>query len=403
MPKVNPKILEWARKTAELTPEEAVKKIHLGPARGVSAVDRLAALEKGEDIPSRTTLEKMAKQYRRPLLTFYLTAPPLPGNRGKDFRTLPKDYAPADEALLDALIRDVQARQSMVRAVLEDEDEAIALPFVGSMEMNDGAPAILASIRETLRVDLSEFRSQATPEKAFGLLRDAAEAAGVFVLLRGDLGSYHTAIDLQTFRGFALADPVAPFVIISSQDAKGARSFTLLHELAHLWLGQTGVSGESAELEIERFCNGIAGEFLLPMAEIRELKIAETTDIEALEHQISGYAEKCNVSSSMVAYKLFQARAIDRDLWKKLSTTFRDKWLERRRTEKERSKGKKGGPDANVVDGHRLGRGLLSLVDRMMNAGALTTTKAGKVLGVRGQRVQALMEATGHGGMHRPA
>lgn len=166
MPRVNPEILRWARETAGLTPEEAVKKILLAPGRGVSAVDRLAALEKGEDTPSRPMLVKMAKQYRRPLLTFYLSAPPRRGDRGQDFRTLPEDHPATDEALLDALLRDVQARQSMVRAVLEDEDEATVLPFVGSMKMTDGAPAILASIRKTLQVSLSEFRSQATLDRA---------------------------------------------------------------------------------------------------------------------------------------------------------------------------------------------------------------------------------------------
>lgn len=403
MPRVNPEILRWARETAKLTPEEAVKKILLAPARGVSAVDRLAALEKGEDTPSRPMLVKMAKQYRRPLLTFYLSAPPQRGDRGQDFRTLPEGHTVTDEALLDALLRDVQARQSMVRAVLEDEDEATVLPFVGSMKMTDGAPAILTSIRKTLQVSLSEFRSQATLEGAFGLLRDAAEAVGVFVLLRGNLGSYHTDIDLQTFRGFALADPVAPFVIINSQDAKGARSFTLLHELVHVWLGQTGVSGEGGELEIEEFCNGIAGEFLFPMAEFKELRFRETTDLEALEPQINAYAKKYNVSSTMIAYKLYQTGAIDKGAWNHFRTTFYDKRQEYLHREKERRKKQKGGPNANVVDGHRLGSGLLSLVDRMMNVGALTTTKAGKVLGVKGQRVQALMDATGHDGMHRPA
>jgi Zn-dependent peptidase ImmA (M78 family) len=405
MPKVNPKILRWARETAGLTPEEAVKKLALKEARGVSAVDRLAALEMGEDMPSRPMLVNMAKKYRRPLLTFYLSAPPKTGDRGQDFRTLPEGKTFADEALLDALIRDIQARQSMVRSVLEDEDEASPLPFIGSMKITDGAPAVLASIRETLLFSLSEFRSQANAEKAFALLREAAEAAGIFVILRGDLGNYHTNIDLHTFRGFALADPIAPFVIINSQDAKNARAFTLLHELAHLWLGQTGVtgvSGEDAELSIERFCNGIAGEFLLPMAEIRALQIDTTSDMETLEHQISGYASKYNVSSSMIAYKLYKADSIDEDSWKQLKTMFRDKWLESQRREKERRKGKKG-PSANKVDAHRLGSGLIRLVVRMMDAGALSTTKAGKVLGIKGQRIPALLEATGHGGFHRLA
>ena len=403
MPKVNPDILSWARETAGLTPEDAVQKIKLGPARGVSAVDRLHALEVGKDIPSRPMLVKMATQYHRPLLTFYLSAPPRRGDRGQDFRTLPEGHVVAHEALLDALIRDVQARQSMVRAVLEDEEEATALSFVGSMKMTDGAPAVLSSIRETLQLSLSDFRSQSSPHEAFGLLRAAAETVGIFVLLRGNLGSHHTNIDLQTFRGFALADPLAPFVVINDQDSRAAWPFTLIHELTHLWLGQTGVSGERAELAIERFCNDVAGQFLLPRRELKEFSIEDGTDMEAIQRAISEFARERNLSSSMVAYNLYRAGGIDRDKWERLSTAFRNQWLENRRKERARAREQKLKINQNVVHGHRVGNALLDLALRMMNAGALTTSKAGRVLGVSAKRVQALLDASGHGGVHRPA
>src|SRR5260370_13495248 len=107
MPNVNKDILRWARETAGLTLEDAAQKLQLNPARGVSAVDRLTALEAGDEIPTRAMLVRMANQYRRPLLTFYLSTPPRRGDRGQDFRTLPPDHALADDALFDALIRDV--------------------------------------------------------------------------------------------------------------------------------------------------------------------------------------------------------------------------------------------------------------------------------------------------------
>jgi hypothetical protein len=181
-----------------------VRKLGIRDARGVAAVDRLTALETGSAEPTRPLLVKMSKQYRRPLLTFYMSGPPRKGERGRDFRTLPEGHSDAAEALLDALIRDLRARQGMVRALLEDAEDGQPLPFVGSMKMADGAPALLASIRQTLSIDLDAFRSAASSEDAFALLRARAEAAGIFVLLIGNLGSHHTAIDLETFRGLAL-------------------------------------------------------------------------------------------------------------------------------------------------------------------------------------------------------
>ena len=117
MPEVNPEILTWARETAGLTPEDAVKKLNIRAAYGIEAEERLAALETGAVAPTRPMLIKMAKQYHRPLLAFYLSKPPRKGDRGADFRTLSTDRSATDDAILDALIRDVTARQSMVRAV----------------------------------------------------------------------------------------------------------------------------------------------------------------------------------------------------------------------------------------------------------------------------------------------
>lgn len=391
MPNVNAKILRWARKTAGLSPEDAVEKLDLRDARGVSALERLAALESGDSEPTRPMLVKMAKQYRRPLLTFYMSGPPRKGDRGEDFRTLSKDHSPSADVLLDTLIRDIRARQSMVRAVIEDEDEAQTLDFIGSKETSDEVSNVVKSIRETIRFNLAEFRAPNSAEDGFALLRKKTEAVGIFVLLIGNLGSHHTAIDLETFRGFALADPVAPFVIINDQDSKAAWSFTLLHELVHLWLGQTGVSGAQAERRLERFCNDVAGELLLPTDELVNLNVSDSTNFESSVARISEFAGERNLSRSMVAYKLYRSGAIEQNTWSRLSSTFRQYWLRDRAARRERSHETEGGPSYYVVRRHRVGTALIDFVRSMTATGALTTSKAGKVLGVKPKNVQELI------------
>jgi len=90
MPAVNPEILQWARTTAGLPPEVAAHKLDIGDVRGVSGVERLAALEDGTAQPTAALLRRMAEQYRRPLVSFYLKSVPANGDRGEDFRTLPE-------------------------------------------------------------------------------------------------------------------------------------------------------------------------------------------------------------------------------------------------------------------------------------------------------------------------
>jgi Zn-dependent peptidase ImmA (M78 family)/transcriptional regulator with XRE-family HTH domain len=390
MPAINPNILIWARETAGLSIDDAAEKLGIAEARGVSPLDRLLAYEAGQQPVSRTTLVKMSKIYRRSLLTFYLEAPPRKGDRGEDFRTLPSQHT-ADEPLVDALLRDIRARQSMVRTLLEEDDDAEALPFVGSTSVSAGVSQVLSSIQSTLDLDLATFRSQGSPEAAFTYLRSRVEAVGVFVLLIGNLGSHHTNLDVSAFRGFALADPLAPFVVINDQDAKSAWAFTLLHEVCHLWIGASGVSGAWGESRLEKFCNDVASAFLLPSDELAALQIEPTLDRQTVIERIGEFARERLLSRSLVAYRLFQAQRLSEHSWQSLTQDFRDQWRQQRDAQRVRSREQKGGPNYYVVRRHKLGSALLKFVDRNMNDGALTPTKAGKVLGVKPRSVAALL------------
>lgn len=389
MPVVKPEILVWARETAGLTPERAVIALGIKDKRNQTALQRLAALESGEKEPSRPMLLKMAQRYRRPLVAFYLSAPPKRGDRGEDFRTLPERQT-ASEALIDALLRDVRSRQSTVRDILVAEEQE-RLPFIGSAQMSAGPAAVLASIRQTIKLDIAEYRSQSSPELAFALLRSQVEAAGIFVLLIGNLGSHHTAIPVEAFRGFALSDEIAPFIVINDQDAPAAWSFTLLHELAHLWLGKTGVSGRTPDSQIEKFCNDVAAMFLLSTAELALVGVNHDTSPDAAAPLINSFATERHLSRSMVAYALYRASIIDEQTWQTLVAWFLAQWRKGREAKRERQKDSSSGPDYYVVRRHRLGSALLHLIARNMSEGTLTPTRASKVLGVKPRSVAPLL------------
>ena len=382
---MNAELFRWARETSGLSLEQAAS------ALDIKDVERLHAIERGEEEPSRPLLLKMAKQYRRPLVTFYLPVPPAKGDRGEDFRTLPEDRSIAADALLDALIRDVKARQAVVRSLAEDDDEASPLAFVGSSSMQGSVKSVLASIKSTLAIDIADYRRQRTSEEAFSYLRNKAESVGIFVLLIGNLGSHHSAIAVETFRGFVIADKFAPFVIINDQDAKTAWSFTLMHEIAHLWLGTTGVSGTSAEQAIEKFCNEVASSFLLPQGELATLRIDDDTPSEELIQLISSFANERHLSRKMVAYALFRSGQLSQAAWGRLDRILDDLWMSERAARKEKEKLNDSGPTYYVVRRYHLGRALLNLVDRSIGAGTLTPVKAAKVLGVKPRSVYPLL------------
>lgn len=389
---MNPELFRWARETAGLDVDAAAK------ALGIKS-DKLEAVELGDAEPSRAQLLNMTKVYRRPLVTFYLPKPPARGERGEDFRTLPPDRTLADDAVLDALVRDIRARQALVRSLAEDEEEAEPLPFIGSAKASDGADAVLSSIKRTLQIDLAEYRRQKTADLAFNYLREKAESAGIFVLLMGNLGTHHSAIAVETFRGFAIADRFAPFIVINDQDARAAWAFTLLHEAAHLWLGTTGISGTSNEKAIERFCNEVASRFLLPPGELAELQIGSDTPTARAIELVTAFASGRFVSRRMVAYGLFKANKIDLATWRAFDSALHALWLRDKASQKAKAKEKgSDGPSYYVVKQHRLGRALLGFVKRSMGAGTLTPVKAAKVLGVKPRSVHPLLTTARPGG-----
>lgn len=388
MPDVNPDILIWARETSGLALEDAVKKLGISSNKKMTASEKLIAYEKGVLSPSRPMLLKMSQQYRRPLIAFYMKDVPAQSARPEDFRNIP-DRDPISDTLISVLVRNVRARQSAIKEILIEE-ETPPLKFVGSRSIKSGVDAVLTSIVDATAIKLEEFRAKPNPESAFAYLREKVEAAGIFVLLIGNLGSHHTAIDAEAFRGFALADEIAPFVILNDQDARTAWSFTLMHELAHIWLGASGISGKVSEAETEKFCNSVANRFFLLDAELDTLEIAENASLQDVISKIADFAGERHISGSMVAYALFRKGSIAPETWRAITRFFSAQWRKSRDAQKQREPDSPG-PNYYVVRRHRLGRALLDIVSRALNEGSLSPTRASQILGVKPRSVSPLL------------
>lgn len=388
MPGINPEVLVWARESAGLTVAKAAKALSLG-GKKLSPEEALLQYELGRKEASRPLLAKMASTYRRPLLVFYLPAPPPMAERGEDFRTVPDEIRIENKGYLDALVRDIYVRQDLIKSLLIDIEEASPKQYVGSIALDSDPSATASELCNLLDFDLQSFRKYSKPEDAFSYLRKRTEELGVFVLLIGNLGSHHTNIPVEAFRGFALADNVAPLIVINDQDAPAARSFTLIHELVHILLGATGLSGNRAEQRVERFCNDVASRLMLPAG---ELEAAEwpLEDFDGLVNAVSSYGRSINVSGSLVAYRLYSAGLISQSLWSRLADKLRELWLIAKAAQKEK-KEEGSGPSYYVVRRYKVGNALLGLVNRTMREGALTATKAGKVLGVKPANVYNLV------------
>lgn len=383
MPKVNPRNLRWAREGAGLSLEQAARKIGMP---GPLASQRLAELERGEREPTRVLLTRMASNYHRSLLSFYLAEPPTDGKRLHDFRTLP-DRETGSEATLESLVRSVHVRQALVRDALEDLDEADRKAIVGSFQSEAAGSVLAVALQNVLHLDRNAYRAQPTAESAFALLRTAAERAGVFVLLAGNLGHHSTDVSAAVFRGLAIADPIAPFIVVNPNDAKIAWSFTLLHELVHIMLGESAISGYGGEDRVERICDEAASRFLLDPTELVQLEIAENTSVDVALRALDAFASPRRLSRKMVAYNAFLAGRLSARGYGEIARRLD---AERIMERKGKTNADSGGPDYYVVRRHRLGTRLVDTVGRMVAAGVLSAPRAGMVLGVKATAVDRL-------------
>ena len=91
------------------------------------------------------------------------------------------------------------------------------------------------------------------------------------------------------------------------------------------------------------------------------------------------------------AYRLFQRGDIDNQLWNKLNEYYRDRWLEQGWISKEKHSEKDGGPSYYVLQKYRLGS-LVRLVQRLVYANTLTTTKAAMLLDVKSLKLHRLFD-----------
>lgn len=298
---VQPALFIWARQRARL--DEAVL-----AARFPQGAER----EAGEVQPTLRQLEQYAQATHAPLGYFFLPAPPVEAVPIPDFRTTGRGMPRLSADLLD-VIYTCQTRQTWYR------DEALVngespLAFVGSVTLATPPADAAALIRQQLGFSVQARRDCPTWAEALRLFIGQAEQVGVMVMVSGVvMNNNNRQLDPQEFRGFALADAIAPLVFINGADSKAAQMFTLAHELAHLWLGQTALSdatlAETSSHAAETWCNRVAAELLVPQAELR----AALQRDEALDLALQRLARHFKVSTLVVLRRMLDAAWLNRD------------------------------------------------------------------------------------------
>lgn len=291
----------WARERAGLDPSELSRKFK-----------DLPAWESGAKRPTVKQLRAYADATYAPFGAFFGPPPsadvvPIPDLRTVGDRPL---HRPSPN-LLDT-IADCERRQDWFRDDYARASGLEPVAFVGSATLADDPRRVADVVRTTLGLSLEARRSCPTWTDALRQALRSAEDAGVLVMCNGVVaGNTRRKLDPEEFRGFALSDPLAPLIFVNGADTKAAQMFTLVHEAAHLWLGATALSDVPTAAEsqqpIERWCNRVAAEVLVPEAALR----AEVGPDPAAPDETRRLARVFKVSGLVVLRRLREIGALD--------------------------------------------------------------------------------------------
>jgi len=369
---ITPKVFKWARESARMSLEEASAKVYVSS-------EKLNDWEEGTSQPTIKQAEALAKAYRRPFAIFFL--PDIP----RDFQPLQDFRRKTAKKLGTAstfIIREIQQKQAWISELYSDNEEA-ELPFVGKFSLKSNPQVVAKDILSTLNIDPSNYSTD-NPIKEW---ITNAEKHGIFIS-RTSFIHTRLKLDSEELQGFAISDKFAPFVFINSDDWNAPQLFTLVHELAHVWLGASGISNEiEPELKhrdklhpIELFCNEVAANTLLPIELMQRVEHSTFNS----SRNVFNLSKKLGVSSFAFLYRAYSTGLISlnkyRELKKDADTDFQEFLKKEEEKAIKAKEKKKGGPDYFMLLVNKNSHLFTKIVMDAFRGGHIQPTQASSLL-----------------------
>jgi Zn-dependent peptidase ImmA (M78 family) len=299
---IEPEVLRWALDRARADQADLASAANTSEAIVDSWLD-------GTKKPTFNQARKIATRLKLPFGFLFLATPPPSTLPIPDFRTLASAVLREPSAdLQDVILATLRKQEWMSEYLRRNHGEPVEVVGLGAHRT---VTMVASQIRSALKLNASAGR----PGSSDAYLRwlvERTEGLGVNVLRNGVVGNNtHRKLNVQEFRGFCLSDDYAPFIFINGADAPNGQIFTLIHEVAHIWRGDTGVSGGPVGIQkgAEAFANEVAAEVLVPSAEFEAFWDGGVEVADALD-QASGHFR---ISRYVIAIRAFESGFIDRD------------------------------------------------------------------------------------------
>ncbi len=329
--------------------------------------------------PTLKQLEDFARKVHVPFGYLFLEEPPQEKQPIPFFRTAHQQTNKVSLNVYDTILL-LQKRQEWLAEYLKEKGYD-PLEIVGKFSENDHYQHVVQDIRSTLQLNEDWADSFKNWEEALKHLTAQIEEAGIVVTFNSVVGnSTKRKIKVEECRGFVLVDEYAPFMFINNDDAKAAQMFTLIHELAHIWVGQSAGFDfrqmQPASDLLETFCDKVAAEFLVP----------ENAFLDGWDEQpnIQQLSKKFKVSPIVIA-----RRALD--LGKMTKPEF-FKFYNQYKFKIEKRKQDSSGGDFYATSKNRLGLKFMAHVNQAVKENHLLYRDAYHLTNLKGPTYQKFIE-----------
>lgn len=294
----------------------------------------LYAWKEGRKAPTYNQIEKMSKVTGIPLGYFFLEKPPVEESSFVEYRTVDsKEFSNPSRNLMDTL-HDMELIQEWIRNELQ-ATESDDLSFVGAIKKTVQNNDFATFVRRSLQIEINWYESCKNGEESFKLLRNYISDLGVVVMMSGIVGNNtHRILDTNEFRAFALVDKKAPLIFINSNDSFNGKLFSLLHEFAHICLGENSLFNDrygsiDKVSATEKICNALAAEILVPEHIFLEKwkKQIREKDEEATIRELAKYF-KCGYT--VIARRAYDQKFIDFQSYQNFAREAVQQYLEKK-------------------------------------------------------------------------
>lgn len=321
---INPQILNWARVKSNLTEKAAAKKI------GVKE-EKISSWESGEDSPTFKQLLKVSEIYKRPVSIFYLEEPPKSFKPLQDFRKLSGLEAFSQTPELSLEIRKAYNRRQIAVELYDTLGEKV--PKINkTISLDQNPETVGQEIRDFLGISIDEQLSWKNDYQAFNAWRQAIEIKGILVF-------QIEKVEVDEVRGFAIGKYPLPVIAVNKKDLPKARIFSLIHELSHILLGDSSISGSDLddyyflppeEKKVEVFCNHVAASTIFPQSLVENLDSLKSFIDSNIwdDESISNFSKLLNISQTSFWRRMQTMGYIDNRKYKEKAEFLRRKFLE---------------------------------------------------------------------------